>query len=182
MNTATVPSADEVRSNYLDIVQSATFAQIMQAATWYTEAQGIARDFANKYLLTLDEAAGVIAAFSPRTRWAENVRNAELFLNNNPVPTLSNNLRMAEAVMREGSIHALRGRKTNSFAWNIAGNMDVVTIDVWMIRAAGYSRNDANKTMYDEMENAVMELAYSFGVEPAQMQALLWICVRGSHL
>jgi hypothetical protein len=178
MNT---PTADEIRSNYLDIVQSATFAQIMQAATWYSEAQEYARVLADKYAITLDTAAGVIAAFSPRTRWVENVKNADLFLNGDPVPTLGNNVRMANKVMIEG-IPALNGRKTNSFAWNIAGNMDIVTIDVWMIRAAGYERNDANITMYNEMEDAIMELAYSFGVEAAQMQALIWIVVRGSHV
>lgn len=182
MNITTEPTPDQIRSNYLEIVESATFSQIMLAATWYVEAQEYARDLAIKYEVTLDVAAGVIAAFSPRTRWVENVRNADLFLNGDPVPTLGNNIRMAEAVVREQNIEALRGRKTNSFAYNIAGNMDVVTIDVWMIRAAGYSRNDANVTMYNEMESAVMELAYSFGVEPAQLQALIWVCARGSHV
>lgn len=175
------PTTDSIRTNYLDLIHSATFSQIMQAATWYVEAQDIARDLARRFEVSLDVAAGVIAAFSPRTRWADNVRNAELFFMDENVPTLKNNTAMAYRVMNDG-IDALRGRKTNSFAWNIAGNMDVVTIDVWMIRAAGYERLDANQTMYNDMENVILELAYVFGVEPAQLQALIWIVVRGSHV
>jgi hypothetical protein len=170
-----------VKDNYLHYIHSATMSQIMQAATWYADAQSIAKQLSVEYDVNLDVVAAVIAAFSPRTRWAQNVLNAELFLSGKTVPTLGNNIRMAESALELG-IPALKGRKTNSFAYNIAGDMNVVTIDVWMIRAAGYDRKDANKSMYDLMESVIVELAAEFSVSPAQLQALIWIVVRGSNV
>jgi len=177
----TTPDHDSIFSVYDDIICDATMEQTMQAATWYSEAQAYAVQLATRHDTYLDIAAGVIAAFSPRTKWAQNVLNAELFLSGEEVPTLGNNVKMAQAVMGSG-IDALKGRKTNSFAKNIAGNMNVVTIDVWMIRAAGYNRLDANKSMYDMMENVIQELSFIYGVTPAQLQALIWIVVRGNNV
>ena len=179
MNEA--PDYDSILDTYNSIIGNATMAQTMQAATWYNEAQAYAIQMATRHNVSLEQAAGVIAAFSPRTRWAQNVLNAELFLSGEPVPALGNNVKMANAVVENG-ISALKGRKTNSFAKNIAGDMSVVTIDVWMIRAAGYNRLDANKTMYNTMENVIVELAESYSVSPAQLQALIWIVVRGSNV
>jgi len=179
MNEA--PDYDSILDTYNSIIGNATMAQTMQAATWYNEAQKVAIELATRNSIPLDHAAGVIAAFSPRTRWTQNITNAVLFLEGHDVPALGNNIKMANAVMEKG-IKALNGRKTNSFAKNIAGDMNVVTIDVWMIRAAGYNRLDANKGMYDLMENVIIELAESYSVSPAQLQALIWIVVRGSNV
>jgi hypothetical protein len=180
MNAAEIDH-DSISAAYESLINEASMDQVMQAATWYNEAQAYAIQLATRHNVFLDQAAGVIAAFSPRTRWAQNVLNAELFLNGEPVPTMGQNIKAAERVMSQG-IGGLKGRKTNSFARNIAGNMSVVTIDVWMIRAAGYDRLDANKGMYDLMENVIQELAFIYSVQPAQLQALIWIVVRGSNV
>jgi hypothetical protein len=180
-NTKFVPNHDSIFSAYEDLIADATMQDMFNAATWYSEAQSYALQLATCHVVSLDQAAGVIAAFSPRTRWAQNVLNAELFLSGEPVPTMINNVKMANAVVDKG-IDGLKGRKTNSFAHNIAGNMNKVTIDVWMIRAAGYDRLDANKGMYDLMENVIIELSEIYSVSPAQLQALIWIVVRGSHV
>lgn len=160
---------------------SASIAEIMQAAEWYTEAQSIAREMATRYNETLDSVACVIAAFSPRTKWSQNLLNAERFLAGENVGALTNNISMAGKGLHDG-FAALKGRKTNSFAHNIAGYLDYVTVDVWMIRAAGYDRNDANKGMYDLISSVVTDLANDAGIAPAQMQALIWIRIRGSHV
>jgi len=172
---------DSIFAAYDSFINDASMDQVMQAATWYSEAQAFAQTLAIRHSISLDCAAGIIAAFSPRTKWASNMVNAELFLSEELVPTLGNNIKMATAVHNTNSIKALKGRKTNSFARNIAGDMSVVTIDVWMIRAAGYDRLDANKGMYDLMETVIQELAFIYSVQPAQLQALIWIVVRGSN-
>lgn len=174
-----LPNYNSIRARFKDIAESATMAETMQAATWYAEAQDIARELSIRYNEPLDRVACVIAAFSPRTTWAKNVLNAQNFLAGEPVGTLTNNLNMARNGLRDG-FSALKGRKTNSFAHNIAGYMNHVTVDVWMIRAAGYERLDANKGMYDLISDVITELARDYCVTPAQMQALIWIVVRGS--
>lgn len=173
-------TAESIRANYVHLIESATVSDAVNAGNWYSEAQAIAMQLSIRYDVTLEVAASVIAAFSPRTRWAQNVLNAEAFLNCDKVPALGNNIRMAERALEFG-FDALKGQKTNAFARNIAGDMDKVTIDVWMIRAAGYDRLDANKSMYALMSDVVVELAAFYNVAPAQLQALIWIVIRGNH-
>ena len=55
--------------------------------------------------------------------------------------------------------NALKGMKTNSFARNIAGDENAVTIDVWMMRAAGLNVDSPNKTQYKELSQAVTDVA-----------------------
>lgn len=171
---------NEVRANYVRLIDSATVSDAVNAGNWYSEAQAMAMQLSIRYNVSLEIAASVIAAFSPRTRWAQNVLNAEAFFNGDKVPALGNNIKMAKAALSIG-FDALKGAKTNAFARNIAGDMEKVTIDVWMIRAAGYDRLDANKTMYTQMSNIVTELAVEYNVTPAQLQALIWIVIRGNH-
>jgi hypothetical protein len=71
--------------------------------------------------------------------------------------------------------------KTNSFARAIAGDSNAVTIDVWMIKAAGLeNKNSVNKTEYRELANAVKEIASELKLTPRTTQALIWIIYRGS--
>jgi hypothetical protein len=104
-----------------------------------------------------------------------------MFINGGTPPTLTNNINMAYAAMTLG-FDALNGRKTNAFARNIAGDKDAVTIDVWMIRAAGMDANKGvNDTEYRILAEVVRELAANRGMYPATAQALIWIIVRGNH-
>jgi hypothetical protein len=75
---------------------------------------------------------------------------------------------------------ALNGQKTNAFARNIAGDTNAVTIDVWMIRAAGFDASKGvNKSEYILLADCVRIVAMHFGLTPAVMQALIWIVARG---
>lgn len=167
--------------NYSALLDSATPEQIDMARTWYDEANAIARSLSAISGLTIEKCASVIAAFSPRERWASNVKYAHMFINGDTPPTLTNNINMAYAAMVHG-FNALNGRKTNAFARNIAGDKDAVTIDVWMIRAAGMDANKGvNDTQYRILSEIVKELAADRNMYPATAQALIWIIVRGNH-
>jgi hypothetical protein len=167
-------------SNYSTLLDSATPDQIAQARAWYGEAQDIAKSMSDLCGLSIEKCASILAAFSPRERWASNVKYAHQFINGGTPPTLTNNLNMAYAAMVHG-FNALNGLKTNSFARNIAGDMDAVTIDVWMIRAAGLNANKGvNDTEYKLLKEIVLELAADRAMYPATAQALIWIIVRGN--
>ena len=84
-----------------------------------------------------------------------------------------------QSAINEG-IRALKGQKTNAFARAIAGDQDAITIDVWMLKAAGLDRNDTNKTIYAELSEAVRVVAEEFAMSARDMQALIWIVYRGS--
>jgi hypothetical protein len=74
---------------------------------------------------------------------------------------------------------ALKGQKTNNFARAIAGDENAVTIDVWMLRAAGMTIDSPNKTQYRELVQAVNDTAMIEGLTPRTTQALIWIVYRG---
>jgi hypothetical protein len=171
---------DTAIRNYSDILDSATLEQGLVAMGWYDEAHAIARSLSDLCGLSIEKCASIIAAFSPRERWASNVKYAHMFINGGTPPTLTNNINMAYAAMSLG-FNALNGRKTNAFARNIAGDKDAVTIDVWMIRAAGMDANKGvNDTEYRILAEVVKELAANRGMYPATAQALIWIIVRGN--
>ena len=168
MNTNTIAR------NYRKILKSATPADIATAATWYVEAEAIAREIADDVTV----GASVIAAFSPRQRWATNVRMARAFMACEEVRTLGNNLRMAANALNSG-FDALKGPKTNAFARAIAGDTEAVVIDVWMMRAAGFESDSPNLTQYRMATDAVNRVAGEWDIDPRTMQALIWILIRG---
>jgi hypothetical protein len=170
---------DDIVSNYLALAMKATPADFVAAATWYQDAQEVAEDVAENLNVSLEIGASIVAAFSPRERWASNVAKALAFSMGKPVIGLSNNYNMAKASLELG-FDALKGQKTNAFARNIAGDQDAVTIDVWMIRAAGMDASKGvNKSEYNMLSDCVRTVAKSFGLKPSVMQALIWIIARG---
>jgi len=172
-----VQAADYLYSGY--VLQS-TMQQMEQAATWYHEAQEVARDVADIMGVSLEVGASIVSAFSPRERWATNVAKAYSFANGKPVPGLQNNYRMAQAALDLG-FDALKGQKTNAFARAIAGDTNAVVIDVWMIKAAGMDASKGvNKTQYNMLADAVRNIASEHGITPRTCQALIWIVKRGS--
>lgn len=170
--------------NYIRVFDSALPAHYEQAMQWYADAELLAHDMIRIYSergidVNLEQAASIISAFSPRQRWNRNVVCALEFAHGGKPAGLSNNLRMAELALTNG-FSALRGMKTNAFARAIAGDDDAVTIDVWMISAAGMdAKKSVNKTQYRELADAVRTLAQWHSMTPRTVQALIWIVHRG---
>jgi hypothetical protein len=173
----TVQAADYL---YHCCIMQATLAQVEQAAVWYHEAQEVAEDVAENLGVSLEIGASIVAAFSPRERWASNVAKALAFSTGKPVSGLGNNLKMANDALTLG-FDALKGQKTNAFARAIAGDPHAVVIDVWMIRAAGMDASKGvNKSDYNMLADAVRNIASEHGLTPRTAQALIWIVKRGS--
>jgi hypothetical protein len=172
--------ANVAEHSYYQCILQATLAQVEAASVWYFEAQEVAEDVAENLGVSLEHGASIVAAFSPRERWASNVQKALAFSMDKPVTGLSNNLKMAWASLYDG-FDALNGQKTNAFARAIAGDTDAVVIDVWMIRAAGMDASKGvNKTQYNTLVDSVRKIAKEFGLTPRTAQALIWIVKRGS--
>lgn len=176
-DTPAVLTADYL---YHQCIMRATFAQVEQASVWYHDAQAVARDVADIMGRTLEIGASIVAAFSPRERWASNVAKAYTFAAGKPVNGLTNNLNMAKAALDFG-FDALKGQKTNAFARAIAGDANAVVIDTWMIKAAGMDSNKGvNKSEYNMLADTVKRIANEHGLTPRTAQALIWIVQRGS--
>lgn len=185
MNTLTdtpvLSLSDSAYFAFSDLIMQATMQQVEQASVWYFEAQEVAEDVAEILGTSLEVGASIVAAFSPRERWASNVAKAYAFANGKPVKGLSNNLKMANDSLSLG-FDALKGLKTNAFARAIAGDSDAVVIDVWMMRAANMDTDSPNKSQYLTLSDAVRKVASDHGITPRTAQALIWIIVRGNNV
>jgi hypothetical protein len=181
LNLTHTPSEarQDVLSAYTQLAMRATMSDIADAAVWYDDARDVALEVARNLGSSLEIGASIVAAFSPRQTWGRNVINAIAFSNGEHVPGLANNMTMAQNALLFG-FDALNGQKTNAFARNIAGDTNAVTIDVWMIRAAGFdAAKGVNKSEYNLLADCVRDVAAAFGLSPAVMQALIWIVARG---
>ena len=163
-------------------VANATLSDIMYANAWYDAANCIAqRMVILNPALTVEAAATIIAAFSPRVKWSHNIRKAFAFACGESVRGLSAHTRTAEraVTMGFGAIDPRTAPKTYNFARNIAGDYNAVTVDIWMCRAAEIGRDDPTIRQYRAITDAVRTLATEHNMTPAAMQALIWIVERG---
>jgi hypothetical protein len=153
--------------------------------SWYRHADDIARELAEEYDVSEEIAAYVIAATSPRTFWSFNVKHARAILAYEDAPSgaMGTNDARGRAVRDYGIGHIGNGPKVNAFARNIAGDWNEVTIDMWAFRAAcgdlAIEKYLARKGAYETVAEAYRIAAKRFGIAPAQMQAIVWVAIRG---
>lgn len=163
-----------------------TDGQREQGAAWYGEACTVAATLAAQSGHTVDAAAAVIAHLSPRTTWARNVSGATSLMLTGEAPGCmgANVERARKALVSDDPIGTLGGPKTRSFALNITGDLDAVTVDVWALRVAtgtDDTRIINRKGGYDAVADAYREAARRAGVSPATMQATTWIVARNGR-
>ena len=156
-------------------------------ASWYGDARETAHRLAAEYGATLDTAAGIIAALSPRQTWSGNVRAAETLLAayalglELPAVGLRRNAAKAWRIAAgEDPDAVLSGPKVRSFFRNILGDPDAVTVDTWAARVAGETRATFTPAQYGRLAAAYRAAAAALGLAPAIVQATTWIHVRGA--
>jgi hypothetical protein len=76
------------------------------------------------------------------------------------------------------------GRKTNNFYINIMREIDPsleqgVTTDLWMMRSFGYDSDAPTDAQYTFVEKEIDRLAKELGWEPQQVQAAMWVSIKG---
>lgn len=168
--------------SFLALLSRATVADYHAAKAWYSEANRFA------YSLTIvrpewdmEVASSIVSAFSPRVTWAHNKVKALQYAEGITPKGLRSHVAAADRCVVDG-FKGLRGLKTNAFARAIAGDDNAVVVDVWMCRAAGLGKDAPNVTEYRAIADAIRTLARQpiVCMDPATLQALLWIIIRGN--
>jgi len=142
------------------------------------------------YGLPANQAAGIIAAMSPRVRWSVNIRAAERIAAayaagdaQAPRVGLGPNVAKAWRIAHgEPAGLVLGGPKVRAFFANITGDAQSVTCDVWATRAA-FGRYDApvpSGPLYERVSRAYVAAAELCGVTPRELQAAVWVHIRGA--
>lgn len=178
--------------NILTIHANATETDVYEGTHWYNSAHQFAQYLASTYNVSIDVAACVIAAHSMNASWKANQTRAINQLSGNPTGlgaaiTMGERATLWRELELTTAFDAIVGPKINPFARNIAGDLFYVATDRWAQRAAFNSLDDkANnnainrKGVRTAMINAYQLAAGRVGLEPAVMQAIVWVVVRGS--
>lgn len=162
-----------------------TDAEYQSGLNWYSDAQNLAISMAEEFGVSLEIAASVIAATSPRTIWSFNVKHARAILAGEDAPSgaMGANDKRGRDCLILGFDGLGNGPKVNAFARNIAGDLHHVTIDMWAFAAAmgdhATTAMLARRGAYDSIAHAFRDAADQYGVKPAQMQAIVWVAIRG---
>jgi hypothetical protein len=168
---------------------------------WYGRAHEQAAELAERYGFTVAQAAGAIAAMSPRVGWGENLADADTLLSwaerarDEPdapyvpewalklVSFSANRDRAIECLTVDDPLTVLRGPKQRAFYLNIMGDATGVTVDVWATRAATRGQLDTPGTSrrYADIAAAYRTAARAVGVAPRDFQAGVWIAARATR-
>lgn len=169
-------SPETAVETYRTLASGITPQEAYDASIWYRLARCHAHAIAFTMDIPLENAASIISAFSPRVQWNRNMDLAWQFATGQDVRCLTLSKRNAEKAKTMG-FAALNGLKTNAFARNISGDLNAVTIDAWMLRPFGL--RDATKANYRTLSEAIRVVAAEVGMTPADLQALIWVRLRG---
>lgn len=176
--------------NILEMFLSATAADIIDGKAWYPHATAKLAELAPQW--GIEKRAAVCAIISPRITWRENIIGFRKLVNAarnhssvTPVMAgLNRNIQKAYDVAGDHrGIEAVSGPKVSCFYANLSGNLERVTLDVWAGRAAGLTIEETNSGIrgkrYEYLEQAYINVAHELGFQPAELQAICWIVVRG---
>ena len=164
-----------------------TAADLAAGRAWYDRA----RSAADAMAVDGDVArvAAVIAHLSPRENWSRNVANAARVLQAvadggdcPPVHVMRQRVKAWEAATGAAAPDANHGPKTRAFLANILGDDRRVCVDSWAARAATGDmthEGPAGAAQYRVMEESYQRAADAVGMSPRDLQAAIWIHVRG---
>ena len=171
-------SIEGVREVFAILVSSLSAQTRADGSVWYASAQAVAVELtAIRPEWSMEVGASVLSAFSPREKWARNCDLSRKFASGEPTPCLGMSIRNANASVLSG-FTALKGKKTNAFARAIAGDDDAVVIDTWMLKPL--KMKSVTPKQYDLITLVITSLAKEVGMTPRDLQAALWIHIRGS--
>lgn len=194
----TLPTADEMRDSVMAVIAEASPDAEAEGLGWYGIAHDIADELAQTHGLTIRQTAGVIAALSPRTGWAENISLASDacaaaaegrtdLIGGCP----SDNARKASMILQgHDPADVLGGRKVRSFFANILRPYSAgpVTVDRHAISVAfGHRVSEEDAKLlerigtYTVIASVYRSVARSLGIRPHQAQAIAWVAWRKLH-
>jgi len=144
----------------------------MKATNWYTKCR---TEIEKRYGDDADLFCHLLAVTSPRKQVTANWRLAERIYKSYKAGALDLTGTLPAHrgnVMRALAGEELSGRKVRAFAANLCGDLNVVTVDVWIMRYFGFEK--LTDAIYSFIEKLIKQMAAVYHMKPAEMQAELW--------
>lgn len=162
---------------------------------WYFQVNDYCKTVSEHYNVPLIKVAGIMSALSPNNTFKHNVNSLEKFLKhkgNCKVTTYNVQKEKALKILKSKDditieeIKKILGDKKNSslktkaFFDNIyrPETSEEVTIDLWMIRWAKIEGSLTPKR-YRQVAEKIKKEAKKIGFLPHQLQAKIWVDIRG---
>lgn len=179
-----MPSEASMAIRLRRVLDSATPMQLQDGHAWYQQAYDTCAGLAVEHGLKHVDAAGIVAALSPRLHWSRNVAAArELMATGQVHGVLGESRRKAERILSgEAPATVLSGLKVVSFWHALCGDLDQVVVDVWAARGAGWPeriRFDGVPVRYGRIASAYRSVAGDYSMKPCVTQATVWCAMRG---
>jgi len=180
---------NQYTKNIRTVFDMASIENKKRGKEWYIAARIAAFQISQQTGVPLITVCGVIAALSPRNKWARNLLDAEQICRSNEFhkcATFKANVHKAIRIMGTSDKTAitaiLSGKKITAFFDNIYDpSSSRVTVDVHMqlVALGSYlkekDRPSLTDKMYREIEEAVKEVAIKNGLQPFELQAITWL-------
>lgn len=138
---------------------------MINGLTWYTDSQPTVQLVGHGDLRL---GAALLAATSPRCQIIDNLRRA--LRRASPLPCHTSNLTRALA----GA--PLRGPKVTAFAAALAGDLDAIPVDIWLLRRFSMPDDPALRHIR-EVQRRVRIGARLLGRPPRDHAAQLWVAM-----
>lgn len=180
--------------NITRLFRTATPEEVQAGADWYADARRIAGVYAERYNVSVEVAAGVIAALSPLNSWGNNLNLAARFLEAGGLDAgyLKSNLAKARAILAGAPIEAtLSGLKVVNFYRSIvSAGTEGICIDRHAYALAANDRAASNEIpslspkRYAEYADAyaraakILSRETGTSITPAQVQSVTWTLWR----
>lgn len=179
-------TTEVVVKRILRVFNKATAADMAAGTTWYMSAQELVEYLAASSKYTVPQVAAAMAHLSPRLRWKQNVDSITMLVLTGKLPAyiMAGPGRRARKALEAANPEATFGKralKTLNFSRNVSGCEQSVTVDVWAAKVAGISEKQLKLVgVYDAVAHAYRLAAKRVGLTPAQLQAVVWVVIRGS--
>jgi hypothetical protein len=175
-----------VKDKIINIIKTLDATNYQASLDWYFILHDYAKSLAERNGLTVIQTAGIISALSPMVMFTTNLRDAERFCATRSIANLATYkkqrmkaLEIIGAKSEKEVLKILGGNKTKAFFLNILKpeTSQECTIDTHMIKFFGF-KNITSKR-YADASASIQNVAKELDLMPHQVQALIWVGMRG---
>ena len=161
---------------------------------WYEDSANKIMELVNNDIVEAEKIMGLIALYSPQNAVNPNFKmaiNAYISYKNKDLETLkkigrfpNNQAPKALSILETGNVPA--GQKVNSFYQNLMWAVNPalnkpVTVDLWIMRAFGYTKDVPTALQYKIAEAEITKISNKVGWEPWQTQASIWTSMKARY-
>jgi hypothetical protein len=173
-------AGETVKKSLLEYYRAAPPAAHVHGRAWYRLAQLWCERAARQYRVPRRTVCAVVAVLSQRVEWRQNLLWADQALRGDVPPHLRTVRDKVQRLMDgEEPTRVVSGPKIVEFYRALAGDLDAVVLDSWMLRALEHHAQAATPNQNVKLAGVIERDARTVGLPPAVYQAIVWCAIRG---